>query len=87
MYLSLSKIYWRMKNKYQAIKEATQAIKSLKSSFEAYIQRGICLREIGEIESSIEDFQKACELNKLDPVGFFNLGVSYLLVSKYDLAL
>ena len=35
----------------------------------------------------IENFIKACELNKLDPVGFFNLGASYLLVSKYDLAL
>lgn len=45
-----------------AIKEYGNAIKYLKASeqFDAYVNRGLCYREIGQIENSIEDFLKAC---------------------------
>ena len=73
----------------KAIKQFTEAVKLLKFSdqFEAYMERGICYREIEEIDNSIEDFIKACDIKKEDPRPHFHLGINYLLIDSYDSAL
>lgn len=40
-----------------------------------------------ELDNSIEDFMKACELKKDDPYPHFNLGINYLLGGNFDSAL
>ncbi len=73
----------------KAIKQFTDALKFLKFSeqFQAYIERGICYRQIEELQNSIDDFTKACQIKKDDPYPHFNLGINYLLCYNYDSAL
>lgn len=72
-----------------AIKEYGNAIKCLKVSeqFDAFVSRGLCYREIGQIENSIEDFLKACELKKDDANAQYNLGLNFLEIKNFEGAL
>ncbi len=49
-----------------AIKNYSNSMKNLKSNelFEAYYSRGLCYRQIEQIENSIDDFLKAADLRK-----------------------
>lgn len=78
-----------MKKNYQAIDEYTSSLKFMKNNeqFHVYINRGLCYREIGKLESSIDDMTKACEISKDNPIAHFQLGVNFLLNFNYDCAL
>lgn len=73
----------------KAIRQFTDALKFLKyhEQFQVLIERGICYRQIDEIENSIEDFSRACDIKKDDPSPHFNLGISYIIANQYDTAL
>ena len=73
----------------KAIRHFTDAIRNLKFSeqFPVLIERGICYREMEELDNSIEDFTRACEMKKDDPSPHFNLGLSYLLNNQSEQAL
>ena len=78
-----------MRKNTQAIKEFTHALKLMKNQeqFQVYINRGLCYREIGDLENSIDDVSKACEISKDNPMAHFHLGVNYLLSNDYETAL
>ena len=68
----------------KAIRHFTDAIRNLKLSeqFPVLIERGICYREMEDLDNSIEDFSRACDMKKDDPSPHFHLGLSYLLNSQ-----
>ena len=69
-----------------AIKNYGNSIKHLKNNelFEAYFNRGICYRQIDQIENSIDDFLKAAELRKDEPYVQYRLGLNYLDVEDFE---
>ena len=90
-FFQLGLVYRKLKNSptIKAIRNFSEAIKYLKGfeQFQPLIERGICYREIEELDNSIDDFSKACEIKKDDPNPHFNLGLSYLLSNQYEQAL
>jgi hypothetical protein len=47
------------------------------------VNRGLCYREISQIENSIEDFLRACELRREDAAAQYNLGLNFLEIRNY----
>lgn len=82
-------IFRKLKKNTKAIEYFDEAIKNMKhqDQYSVYIERGICYREIGLIESSINDFLKGLEIKKDDPFANFHLGINYLLNFNYESAL
>ncbi len=85
----MGNIYRKKKQIIEAIKNYDSASKILKSHdlFQVYINRGLCYREFGDLENSIEDMKKACDLGKENPLAHFHLGANYLLSARYENAL
>ena len=69
-----------------AIKNYSNSMKNLKSNelFEAYYSRGLCYRQIEQIENSIDDFLKAADLRKDEPYVQYQLGLNYLDDENYE---
>jgi len=84
-YFSLGMIFRKMKKNTKAIEYFDEAIKNLKhqDQYNVFIERGICYRDIGLLESSINDFLKALEIRKDDPFANFHLGINYLMNNNY----
>lgn len=51
------------------------------------MNRGMCFREIGEIEKSTKDFIAAYEIKKDDASAYFNIGLNDIIEQSYDKAL
>lgn len=82
----MANVYHQLGNNYRAIEKYTIAIEKGTRLHEAYTQRGLCYRDIGEIENSVSDFLKALEIDGEDANAHFNLGVNYLIMEKSNLA-
>ena len=65
-----------------AIKFNTQALQADDTFAQAYNSRGICLRELGQMELALNDFRNASEYDRNDPLIAANLGD--ILVNTYQ---
>ena len=88
-FVNLGIIYRKQKRNTDAMGYFEEAVKNLKhqDQYNAYIERGICYRDTGLIENSINDFLKALEIKKDDPFANFHLGINYLMNFNYENAL
>lgn len=76
-----------MDKKEKAIDDFANALENLNdddAKFQAYFQKGICLRRLGDLKNSIQDLLNATKLKEKSAAAHNNLGLSYFESGDYN---
>jgi tetratricopeptide (TPR) repeat protein len=68
-------------------KKALEIVTEQEYKYQAYFNKGICLRRKGKLDESINDFKEAIKMRNDRPSAHNNLGLSYFENDEFDEAL
>ena len=76
-------IYYHEGNNSEAIKYIEKSIQTDSNYFEAYLNKGLCLKTINMWKESIKCFDKCIEINPNDSDSYLLKGISSIVLSKF----
>jgi tetratricopeptide (TPR) repeat protein len=71
----------------KGIEDCSQAIRLYPNYANAFFNRGIAYKAIGQYDRAIEDYDQAIRITPSDAEAFFNRGIAYRAKGQYDRAI